>query len=343
MSFLKVTGLNTVILLATILFFSCSPSSKVKIDYGKDETKFTRNDSDTLQTAHRYADEIGSAAVLVLHKGEILFSHGNTGKKYMCHSIRKPLLGALYGIYVDRGYINLKASIGELGIDDIEPVLTTSEEKATIRNLLMSRSGVYHEAAGEIPVMTEARPARGSHPPGTWFYYNNWDFNVLGTIFIQLTGRDIFHTFEEEIAKPIGMEDFSAKDGTYVYERRKSKHPAYFFRMSTRDLARFGLLYQNFGRWNSRQIVPEDWIRESSSIYPVENSGGDPYGYLWRIIPDEAGLGHGFYHTGLGVHLLAVLTERELVLVHRVDTDRDFDMTWTEIKTLLEMIVIAAK
>lgn len=40
--------------------------------------------------------------------------------------------------------------------------------------------------------MKDARPPRGSHPPGTFWYYNNWDFNVLGTIFIQLTGEDIF-------------------------------------------------------------------------------------------------------------------------------------------------------
>jgi hypothetical protein len=47
----------------------------------------------------------------------------------------------------------------------------------------MSRSGVYHEAAAEAQVMINTRPDRGSHTHGTFFYYNNWDFNVLGTIF----------------------------------------------------------------------------------------------------------------------------------------------------------------
>jgi hypothetical protein len=77
-------------------------------------------------------------------------------------------------------------------------------------------------------------------------------------------------------------------------------------------------------------------------VYPVENAGGyDPYGYLWRIIPKEVGLGYGFYHAGFGVHLLAVLPDQKLVLVHRVDTDRDFDITWPEIKQLMEMIMDA--
>jgi CubicO group peptidase (beta-lactamase class C family) len=229
----------------------------------------------------------------------------------------------------------------ELRIDDIPPSLTSAEKRATIRDLLLSRSGVYHEAAGEHQSMIEARPQRGSREPGTYFYYNNWDFNALGTIFEQTTGKRIFGAFNEDIAKPIGMEDFSFADCSYVFERTKSRHPAYFFRLSTRDLGRFGRLYQSYGRWEGAQVVPEQWIRESTTARPVDNDAGDPYGYLWRIIPEEAGLGHGFYHTGLGVHLLAVLPEEKLVLVHRVDTDRDFDVAWSQVRTLMEMIVAA--
>jgi len=259
----------------------------------------------------------------------------------MCHSIRKPFLGALYGIYVERGHIKLNVTLADLNIDDIPPSLTDTEKQATVRDLLMSRSGVYHEAAGEIQVMRDARPLRGSHAPGTSFYYNNWDFNALGTIFEQMTGKQIFDTFYQEIAQPIGMVDFTPDDCSYSYEWDRSKHPAYFFRMSTRDMARFGLLYQNYGRWGDEQIVPEEWIRESTRVYPVSNPGGDPYGYLWRIIPEEAGFGYGFYHTGLGVHILAVLPEMKFVLVHRVNTNKDFDITWPEIRMLMGMIVSA--
>jgi len=294
---------------------------------------------DKLDTATAYAKEIGSAAVLVLYDGRVVFSFGDTTRKYMCHSIRKPFLGALYGIYVGKGVIDIGTTLEELNIDDIPPSLTSGEKLATTRDLLMSRSGVYHEAAGEVQPMIDARPERGSHRPGTFFYYNNWDFNVLGTIFEQTTGKRIFEAFNEDIAKRIGMVDFSPSDCTYKFERSKSKHPAYFFRMSARDMASFGLLYQNNGQWGDEQIVPEKWIRESTAVYPVENLGGDPYGYLWRIIPEKAGLGRGFYHTGLGVHLLAVLPDQKLVLIHRIDTDRYFDITWSEIRTLMEMIV----
>jgi CubicO group peptidase (beta-lactamase class C family) len=320
---------------------SCSKSPSPHSRSGSFSERHLSWSEDKLDAAAAYAKEIGSAAVLVLHDGEVVFSFGNVTRKYMCHSIRKPFLGALYGIYIGKGVIDIGTTLQEMNIDDSPQSLTPAEKQATIRDLLMSRSGVYHEAAGEHQTMIDARPARGSHAPGTFFYYNNWDFNALGTIFERTTGERIFDAFHEDIAKPIWMEDFAATDCTYVFTRSKSEHPAYFFRMSARDMARFGLLYQEYGKWNGEQIVPEEWIRQSTAIYPVENPGSDPYGYLWRIISEKMGLGHGFYHTGLGIHLLAVLPDQKLVLVHRVDTDRDFDITWSEIRILMEMIVSA--
>jgi len=294
-----------------------------------------------LEEAKSYAEQIGSAAVMALYEGKVFFSWGDISQKYLIHSIRKPFLCALYGIYVKRGLIDLDKNLDELGIDDIPPHLTSIEKQATVRDLLMSRSGVYHEAAAEAQIMINTRPERGSHAPGTFFYYNNWDFNVLGTIFEKLTGKKIFKAFKEEIADPIGMQDFLLLDCRYRYEWKKSKHPAYHFRMTARDMARFGLLYQNKGKYGDLQIIPPEWITESTTPYSINNLDGDGYGYMWSIIPEVAGFGNGFYHTGTGVHFLAVLPDTKLVLVHRVDTDKDFDITWNEIRQLMYMIAEA--
>ena len=285
-----------------------------------------------LEEARVFADKIGSAAVMVLHDGRVLVSWGQVATKYKVHSIRKPFLGALFGIYAARGKIDLDAPLGQLGIDDIPPSLTREEQRATVRNLLESRSGVYHEAAAESEDMSASRPARGSHPPGTFFYYNNWDFNALGTIFEKLTGARIFEAFKAEIADPIGMEDFSLEDCAYAYEPSKSRHPAYNFRMSARDMARFGLLYLGKGNWNGRQVVPASWVEESTKAYSsVNEEMGVGYGLLWNVVRPGSPFsnmvfdGQGaFYHTGVGIHALSVLPAQKLVYVYRYDTDGDF-------------------
>ncbi|MBN1856913.1 MAG: serine hydrolase [Dehalococcoidia bacterium] len=294
-----------------------------------------------LDEAAGYAEQIGSAAVMALYDGQVFFSYGDVSRKYLCHSIRKPFLGALYGIYTERGLLDLDATLEELGIDDIPPELTSEEKQASVRHLLQSRSGVYHEAAAEAESMIDARPERGSHAAGSFYYYNNWDFNALGTIFEQETGKHIFQTFKEDIADPIGMEDFSLSDCTYLYERDKSLHPAYCFLMSTRDMARFGLLYQDNGRSKDAQIVPPEWIEASTTSYSFEDPERDGYGYMWKVAAPGTAFDGGFYHTGLGVHLLGVMPDQKLVVVHRVDTFNDFDTTWEEIRTLLGMILAA--
>jgi CubicO group peptidase (beta-lactamase class C family) len=151
-------------------------------------------------------EQSGYAAMLAVYDGKVFWSWGNLSYNYYCHSIRKPFLNALYGIHVAQGNIDLEATMADLNIDDIPPVLTDAEKQATIRDLLKSRSGVYHEAAAEAQSMIDARPERGSHTPGTFYYYNNWDFNVLGTIFEQETGKKIFEEFQTRIAGPIGIE-----------------------------------------------------------------------------------------------------------------------------------------
>ncbi|MGD8966909.1 MAG: serine hydrolase, partial [Anaerolineae bacterium] len=213
--------------------------------------------SDKLAKAREYSERIGSAAVMIVDDGLVVDAWGDITRTYQCHSMRKSLLSALYGIYVAEGKIDLSKTLDELGIDDHAP-LTEAEKQATVADLLRARSGVYIPAAGEAPSMKAMRPARGSHAPGTFWYYNNWDFNALGTIFDQETGEEnIYQAFKTRIADPIGMQDYPIESLRYGYEPY-SMHPYYGFRMSTRDLARFALLFLREGRWRDQQIVPAD-------------------------------------------------------------------------------------
>ena len=220
---------------------------------------------------------------------------------------------------------------------------------AAVSDLLKSRSGVYHEAAAESEDMVETRPTRGSHPHDTFFYYNNWDFNALGTIFEKVTGAKIFEAFKREIAEPIGMEDFSLDDCQYSYEGNKSKHPAYNFRMTARDMARFGLLYLRKGNWNGRQIIPEDWIEKSTAAYSnVNEELGLGYGYMWNVVKPGVGFSNiifngkgGFYHTGVGIHTLSVLPEHKVVYIYRYDTDGEFQDPGEATIQLVSMILNA--
>jgi len=132
-----------------------------------------------LRSVTDYAKTLNSDGFMVVDRGVVVWEYGNTSRNLIVQSCRKSFLSALYGIYHDQGLIDLETTMEELGIDDLPPSLTPEEKQATIEQLLMARSGVYHEAAAESQSMKDARPARGSHAPGTFWYYNNWDYGYM--------------------------------------------------------------------------------------------------------------------------------------------------------------------
>lgn len=274
--------------------------------------------SEKIAEAKAYYDSLNAASFLVIYDGKVLVSWGNVERRYMCHSVRKSLLSALYGIYFGDGVINLDKALADLNIDD-KDTLTASEKEARIRDLLKARSGVYHSAAYETAGMKAIRPKRGSHKRDEFWYYNNWDFNALGKIFEQETGTDIFVAFKNRIADPLQMEDFRLMDGYHHLEPENSIYPAYPFRLSARDMARFGLLFLREGVWNGEQIISKEWIKESTTSYSTTDNRGGGYGYLWWVSGEMKDLGM-YSALGVGAQIIAVIPGANMVVIQRVDT-----------------------
>jgi len=221
-----------------------------------------------LQAARTTWEELPSAAFMVVSDGAVVAAWGDVSRRFMCHSVRKSFMSALYGIYWDRGEIELNKTLADLGIDDHGEGLLETEKKARILDLLKARSGVFHPAA--YAGRTDSRP-RGSEGPGRYFAYNNWDFNTLVTILEQETGEKVFEAFDEYFAEPLAMEDWRVSDGYYHYEQDKSIHPAYPFRLSARDAARFGLVFARDGLWGDERILSRDWVQRSTAMYSIDN------------------------------------------------------------------------
>ena len=278
-----------------------------------------------LAAAQTYFNHLPPASVVVIDHGREIAEWGDAGKRIKISSMRKSLLSALYGIYAPGSHLSLDSSLEEVGIDD-DPPLTPDERRATLRMLLEARSGVYHGYVAGTPDMREAWPTRGSRVPGSFWFYNNWDFNALGTIFEQQFRTPIAKAFHDRIAMPLGMEDFRIDDMYYLRapadaqpDFNKSIHPAYHFRLSARDLARFGYLFLRDGIWQGKQVVPIDWVEEStrshSAVGPDEG-----YGYLWWV--DSFGLPEkSFSAQGALAKYLVVVADRGLVVVYLNHTE----------------------
>jgi len=269
-----------------------------------------------------------STAFMAIVGGKSVFEYGNLQQVSYLASVRKSILSMLYGNYVKSGKVNLDRTLAQMGMDDIGG-LTDAEKEATIRDLISARSGVYHPASNAGDDLASA-PPRGSQNHGTYYLYSNWDFNAAGAAFELETGRDIHDALLTDLALPLGMQDFDRGRHRKSGNLAASRYPAYHINLSTRDMARIGYVMLREGNWNGRQVVPRDWVKESTrAITPVSEMNPAPrrngpwgYGYLWWVWDGARATGpyEGAY-TGLGAvgQHITILPKLDLVVVHKTD------------------------
>jgi CubicO group peptidase (beta-lactamase class C family) len=314
-----------------------------------------------LQALRGWVQSLDTTAMLVSVGGRSLFEYGDLTHLSYLASVRKSVLAILYGKYVENGTIKLDKTLRELEFTDIGG-LQSRELEATIENLITARSGVYHLAsnAGDS---TDSAPPRNSQRPGSYYLYNNWDFNAAGAVFEKLTGRDIYDALESDLARPIGMQDFNRARQRKSGDATRSQHMAYHIWLSTRDMARVGLLMLREGKWGEQQVASRDWVRRISSLVTPLNEMNPPnlrslgtglrwgYGYMWWVwdAPHSPGPFEGAY-TGIGAggQYITVLPKLDMVIAHKTDMEqplpqgqsgRNRNVSQAEYDSILRMLI----
>ncbi len=274
-------------------------------------------------------DSTRVTGLVIVHKGQIVFSYGDLDENSYIASCRKSVLAMLYGKYVEDGTIDLDKTIEQLGIDDVDGILPR-EKSATTQDLISARSGVYHRE-GYPGGMQQYAPERGSVEPGSYWLYSNWDFNVAGYVFEQETGKNIYDEVEAQLAKPLNMEDWYRDFQNKQGDTTISKYLAYPMWFSTRDMARIGLLMLNKGNWNGEQVISESWVdemvkertsyQEINTNVPVFKDTGINYGYgyMWWLFQNMGDDRYKNAYTAQGAmgQAIAIYPEIDVVVAHK--------------------------
>ncbi len=290
--------------------------------------------------------------------GEEVYAYGDVSTTVYTASIRKSILAMLYGKYVKDGTIKLDATLEDLGMSDVGGLLPI-EKQASIRDLIKARSGVYHKASNGGDNSADA-PPRGSQKPGTYFLYNNWDFNAAGAVFEKLTGNNLYQELNDQLVIPLGFEDFTLTDHEKRGNAERSQYLAYYMDISARDLARVGHLMLAKGRWGDKQILDSAWVDEM--VFPhTQNTEMNPaatramgleYGYMWWVFDDDttAPAFRGAYaargHYG---QYIAVLPALNMVISHKTDaikysSPKEYDairVSWDQFMSIVNNLIEA--
>lgn len=270
-------------------------------------------------------------AVLIVHKNRIIAERYAPGydqnSMFLGWSIAKSITGALIGILVRQGKLDpaQPAPVQQWqGPND-------SRKEILLEHLLQQTSGLNfredynsHSTAtnmlfnkGDMAGYSASLPLK--EKPGTTFYYSSGNSNILSGIIRNTTLPGEYHAFPyKELFHKIGMYHTLLEtdaSGTFVGSS--------YIHASARDYARFGCLYLNDGVWNGERILPEGWVKRSTTPpavnrfknygYQIWLNGTDALDSSIKEFPQMPG---DFYSAdGYGGQRIFIIPSRQLVAV----------------------------
>lgn len=226
-------------------------------------------------------------AMLIVYNGKIIaerYADGfNQDSKLIGWSMTKSVTNALIGILVKQGKldINKPAPVKTWDADD--------HKNITLNDLMHASSGLdwvenYNSPSGATNMLFKSKDmgvyaatAKLKDKPGEVFYYSSGTTNIISRIVRETVGDENYYKFPyEELLYKIGMNNtlLETDAGGTIVGSSYSYGPA-------RDWARFGLLYLNDGVWNGERILPEGWVKYTTT--PAKGAKRGQYGAQWWL------------------------------------------------------------
>ena len=296
-------------------------------------------------------------SVLVVRHGYLVVERYRKGidasDGHDVRSVTKSFVSALVGIALrDRQLQSLDQTVEELLADHLPATADPRLRRVTVEQLLTMTSGLANDDAslgGDDDIWIEMLNSpdwvrhilgrRLDSAPGEAAAYSNATSHLLSAIVADATGQSTLAFARAKLFGPLGITADNALEQTVshwpptpaelaAYERATVAWPrdpqgyhfgGAFLKLPARELAKFGYLYLNGGRWDGTQVVPADYVAASTRPQSEPGGPGD-YGYQWWVTNET---GHdGFRAQGYGGQLIQVIPDLDLVVVITSDPDQ---------------------
>ncbi len=256
-------------------------------------------------------------------------------KPHVMWSLSKSFDATAVGFAVADGKLSLDDSV--LNFFAAEAPVNPSEhlKAMRVRDLLSMSGG--HETEPKFsfetgPSVREFLAHPVTQKPGTYFRYNTPGSYMLSAIVTKATGKTVLEYLQPRLFDPLGIEGAAWAKSAEGYSLG-----GYGLSIRTEDIAKFGQLYLQKGKWNGRQLLPTKWVEVATSKQ-VENdkapSGKNPdwrqgYGFqFWRC------QNNAYRGDGRDGQICLVLPEHDAVIAITAQTGNmqgQLDLVWEKL------------
>jgi len=276
------------------------------------------------EAINRFLDEVEGRSLelhsLMLLRNGLAVAEGwwapyRPSDRHLLFSLSKSFTSTAIGFARSEGLLTLEDPIIDYFPDELPEVVSPLLSRMKIKDLLIMASGHSQDTFNSLWKQEDGNWAKAflsadlDHEPGTRFVYNSGATYMLAALLHKVTGQFLLDYLEPRLLEPLGITDA-------VWEKcpRGIAAGGWGLSLTTEDIAAFGQLYLQKGAWNGRQLLPEGWVEEASSVHISNGDGGESdwsqgYGYqFWRCR-------HGAYRgDGAFGQCCVVMPEQDVVL-----------------------------
>ncbi|GGD63243.1 hypothetical protein GCM10010911_21280 [Paenibacillus nasutitermitis] len=244
------------------------------------------------------------------------------------YSLTKSILSALIGIAIGEGHIqNVKQPIA-----DYFPALATAADprkrSILVEHLLTMTPGLdwpdfdkpYWKMKRTPDWVSFILNQPMAHTPGEAFTYNSGGSHLLSAILAKTTGESVYDYAKRHLFDKLGFTRPRWNSSAGIHEGGAGLH------LRAQDMATFGQLFLQKGNWNGQQLVPAEWVANSTSIHNPGLHQYEPpifgeYGYHWWVTPEDGTIPGHYFAKGYGGQYLFVMPELALVAAIRKEPE----------------------
>ena len=257
--------------------------------------------------------------------------------KHTLYSASKSFTATAVGLAIDEGKLNLDDKLISIFPESVPDSISQNLANLKIRDMLSMSTGQRREADIstedwiksylETPVELE---------PGTRYRYSSLASFMLSATVQKVTGEKVIDYLTPRLFEPLGIEGYD-----WETNPQGINTGGWGLRVKTEDLAKFGLLYLQKGKWNGKQILSENWVNEATSVKiqqrpnmtQEERDDADDsvqgYGYqFWRA------KNNSYQVNGYAGQFVLIVPDKDMVVVFTAES-RDM---WGELGMVWEYI-----
>lgn len=243
-------------------------------------------------------------------------------KPHVLWSLSKSFNSTAVGLAVAEGKLGLDDAVLKFFPDQAPAEVSDNLKAMKVRDLLSMSGG--HDSEPKIidnaPTVKQFLAFPVMHKPGTHFQYNTLGSYVLSAIVTKVTGQTSLEYLKPRLFEPLGIENprwDASPEGNSL--------GGYGLYLCTEDIAKFGQLYLQKGKWKGRQLLPEKWVEQATSKQvPNDQEGHAKIGIDW-----QQGYGFQFWRCthnafrgdGRAGQLCVVIPEKDVVVAITAETN----------------------